>query len=363
MTLIDAITSAHRCLSNDLPRLFSDSICFLSSVAELSPEAIKKLEDSRNGWQIVRNSDFSHLLFATKMVAIGVILEGPELVYELINAIKRWRKRKTREYAPSWITFIGLIGWVAVSIGVAGEFWIDSKVNSEDENIQSINIALLRDADSSAVQAKNDASAAQVLARGARKEADSFEGKIVSAKKQAGEAEQKLAVALKDAEQAQEALNRIRVPRSLEITPEVTSALEGFKGTKYVFVGVNADDEAINLLKAIDKALKASGWVRDKSVGGFPAINPDRTTEPDFSVPAALEEGVSLSVESPDAIESLQRRPVSLLARHIQAAIVLRQILASAISPAAGHSVSQQVHVDKGSGETIKIMVGRKPLD
>jgi hypothetical protein len=124
-TMMNMITNAHICLLNDFMRFALSSI---RSVAELSPETIKKLEDSRDQFQSHRDQHFGSLLLMTKLVAWGVILEGPELAYETWNVVKRWRKRRATEHAPFLITLIGLIGWVLVSAGVAGEFWADSNV-------------------------------------------------------------------------------------------------------------------------------------------------------------------------------------------------------------------------------------------
>lgn len=165
--MMNMITSAHICLSNEVMRSLSALMRLTSFTAELSPQAIKTLEDSRIGLQDARSHDFSRLLLMTKLVAIGVILEGPELVYAIFNAVKRWRKRSTGEHDPEWIIVLGLVGWVLVSIGVGGEFWVDGKVNTDDDNIQSINITLLRDAGASAAQARSDANNAHNLARSA----------------------------------------------------------------------------------------------------------------------------------------------------------------------------------------------------
>lgn len=164
ITMMNTMANAQICLLNDF---IKSAFALISSVVPLSADAIKKLEDSRDGWQRLRSQHFSDLLLMTKLVALGVILEGPEIVYEIIQLLRRWRKKSTREHGPGLITVIGLIGWALVSVGVAGEFWVDSWVNTDDDNIQSINITLLRDAYSSASAAAAAAQSAQDLARGA----------------------------------------------------------------------------------------------------------------------------------------------------------------------------------------------------
>jgi hypothetical protein len=172
--MINTTAIASICLLKDFIRPLSALANLASYVAALSPAAIKTLEGSREGWQNARNQDFSHLLLATKLVAVGVLLEGPELVFDIVHAVKkrwgapkRWWEKPADDHAPDWITFIGLFGWLMVLIGVAGEFWIDRSVNTDDDNIQSINITLLRDAGASAAQARSDANSAHNLAQSA----------------------------------------------------------------------------------------------------------------------------------------------------------------------------------------------------
>jgi hypothetical protein len=159
---------------------------FLSTFqpAVLSLDAIKALESSRDALVAHRNHDFAWLLAMTIFVAVGVILEGPEIVYKLWELIQRCKKRKTSKHDPAWITFLGLIGWLLVAVGVAGEFWSDGWVNADDGNIATINEQLLRDAGTSASVAKNAASDAQASAT----QADTDAGK---AKDKAGAAQKK----------------------------------------------------------------------------------------------------------------------------------------------------------------------------
>ena len=183
ITTMKTIASASICLLNDFMRSSSSLMRLASFVAQLSPEAIKKLEDLREGWQSTRVIDFSRLLLVTKLVAIGVILEGPEIILEIAKAVnkrwgasRRWREKSAEDHIPDWIKVIGLVGWVLVSIGVAGEFWVDSWVNTDDEHIQSINITLLQDAGASASQARTAADGAVSRSDDAKKKAEAVLG-------------------------------------------------------------------------------------------------------------------------------------------------------------------------------------------
>lgn len=385
--MMNTIASVSFCLSNEFIRSLSELTRLASSVAELSPQAIKALEDSRDRWQSARSQDFSRLLFATKLVAVGVLLEGPELVYELLNVIKRWMKRTTREHAPTWITFVGLVGWILVSIGVAGEFWIDGRVNSDDDNIQSINISLLRDAGASASQAKADAGnahniaqsaadiarpakvtadsakgeadQAQTLARGARTEADSFEKDIVSAKSQAADAESRLADALERVTTDEKELNLLKSPRQLDVA-ELAEQLRKYAGTEYTFTSVVDDLEAVEILRQIDSALQLAGWKRVKPFPEPTVSMAPFDKEPDFKVALGASIGVEVEVDSTVSVDILRQMPQPYWPSLVQTAGALRSALALRLTPTKGN-VNKDLVVKPGSSPVVRITVGRKP--
>lgn len=375
MTMMYTIASAHICLSNDFVR---DSFLLIRSIAELSPEALKALEDKRSALQGVRDGHFANLLLMTKLVAWGVILEGPELVYEIIAVIKRWRRKKTRDHAPAFVTFIGLVGWILVSVGVAGEFWVDGKVNSDDNGIQTINIELLKDAGTSAsaaakaasdakgdagqAKAKSDsavtsASTALTLAKGARREADSFENKITSADQKATDAETHLADAERQASAALADLNLLKSPRLLTNASQLADALRPFAGTEYTFSLVGEDHDSLNLLKQIDAGLQLAGWKRVKPSAAIGL--PIEDFGKDFLVPMGFADGVEVTVESTESIESLRSRISESWPVTLRAAGALKNALTALITPKE-HNVQKDLVVKPGSSLTVQIAVGSK---
>jgi hypothetical protein len=269
MTIIN--TNAHICLLNDLKSILSLSTLSFSLV-ELSPDAIKALENAREGWLASRNQDFPNLLLMTKLVAGGVILEGPELVYELWKVIRRWKKRVVPEHAPYWITLIGLVGWVFVAVGVAGEFWVDGKVNLDDENIQSINITLLKDATASASQSKIDAKTAHDEATAAKGEADaavktagSIKGEVDSAKATADIAKSQVDGAKRDADAVSKEVKEARA--ELGVVEAFVSArhiidtkpfdkLKAFKRRELTLISNSGDEEAREFCLALADRLR-----------------------------------------------------------------------------------------------------------
>jgi hypothetical protein len=354
----------------------------------VSPEIIDALDKSiREELQKTSHFFFLWVLISAFVVGAGVALEGPELLHEmwprLFTCFTRGSVTRIRTFKRV-IKKIGFWGWLLVVVGILGEGIFEALQNRAEGQLQTFNDILLADAQrnagnarASAIDAANASSRADsesekatassanamALAQGARKEADTFEKDIVFAKRQAADAESHLADALKQAEQAQEVLYRIKTPRSLVTTGDMLTTLKKFRGTKYVFRSVGQDDESIILLKAIDKFLKDCGWQRDKSIPGFPAINPNGKDESDFSVTIGFTRGVTVSTQAVEEIKELQSRPLPWLPPQLQAAIGLRQVLSIAIKPSTETAVYKQVNVENGNSETVTIDVGEKPLE
>jgi hypothetical protein len=309
-------------------------------------------------------------------------LEGPELVYGTISIVRRkFCKADSTEqrHLPDWIAVLGLLGWLLVVLGVAGEYVADALVSKADGNIQTFNDILLRDtekdagyartfaheAGNAAQHAKDEsdkagtsASNALALANDARREADTFEQDIASAKKQATEAESHLAEAMKRATALTAQLDRLTTPRSLPHSPQIIASLQPFKGTEYLFTEVCADTECIDLLKNIDNVLELSGWKRVKSPHRFPGLVLWGDPKGDDGAGIALEPGIKVSVES--ATPDIDKKPIANLPDYLRAAIVLNLTLASNVSPQ--ENTGRMVGLDKGTSTVVSISVGRKPL-
>lgn len=101
------------------------------------------------------------------MVAAGLVLEAPELAYELKGIAREWIPyfryriitRPRREHAAKVLAFIG---WILIVAGVAGERVAEVKVKDFDIRIQECSDAKVRaatieagDAAASADRVKN----------------------------------------------------------------------------------------------------------------------------------------------------------------------------------------------------------------
>jgi hypothetical protein len=207
-------------------------------------------------------------------------------------------------------------------------------------------------------KAKDLASKAESLAHGARQEADSFEKDIVSAKEQAASAESHLAEALQRATEATAALDRLKSPRLLTNIPGLISTLAAFKDTEYTFSSVFADEESLQLLKSVDHVLQQAGWKRTNPPRGFPAISVFGRDDP-FAVPAALTNGIHISVDWPEDLSALQQLPLDKLPMLVRAAVCLNIALSSGLSSPEEHP--HLVDTVKGESKEVRISIGKKP--
>jgi hypothetical protein len=207
------------------------------------------------------------------------------------------------------------------------------------------------------------------VARGARKEADSFEADIKAAKAQSGEAKalageakgllaevrQLAADARQQASEATTGVNRLKTNRSLSNLSELSRKVKEFEKTEYMFSGVFADEESIQLLAQIDDALRHAGWQRTKAPHQFPAL---MIFGKDDDVHAVISTGIQVSVDSSESLAALQPLPLEKLPQLVRAAVVLNIVLGSNVFPP---SEPKLVDVQSGTSKSIRIVIGKKP--
>jgi hypothetical protein len=256
----------------------------------LPPELAGKIDDlMKADLQLWRDWCFHWLLISTGLVIVGVTLEGPELVYGTIAIVRRKSRRSEPvepHRLPDWAAILGLLGWLLVVVGVAGEYVADPMVSKADGNILTLNDILLRNANKDAGyartfaiesaiaahdakdesdKAKTSASNALALANGARSEADSFERDIVSAKTQAAEAESHLADALQRAANAERETARIKGELAdRELTAgqieSIADRLNGYSGREYDVTAYWDSKESVAIAERVNLALQLAKW-------------------------------------------------------------------------------------------------------
>jgi hypothetical protein len=335
------------------------------------------------------------------MVAIGVALEGAELVHDVSAYVlrKKFEKRdltslkELGEFAPirdqkvspfthpqwlhkleRWAKRFGRIGLILVVIGVVGEWIYGDELNDAQNALHKLDITELTLAEEKAGDAARSATTAREESAVAKSDAD-------AAKKSAGEAEsesgnaQRLAQnaessansaattstkAKHEADSATEELNRIKASRGLFKVPDLIASMRAFSDTEYKFSAVCAEDECIQLLKQIDGTLSNAGWKRDDSLllSTGPII--DIYGDHKVIVPESLSRGVQISTQSPEVLAAIQARPPESWPPHIRAAAELNLgIKASLYPPQEGIGLS--ITVENGTSTVVRISVGKKP--
>jgi hypothetical protein len=95
-----------------------------------------------------RDTCFGYLSLSTKAVVAGVAAEAPELLWEIIAIITRWKFRRRfhfslpEDHAPSWVKVVAFVGWILIVGGVAGEWYSEIKLGDADASIESFITAI-----------------------------------------------------------------------------------------------------------------------------------------------------------------------------------------------------------------------------
>jgi hypothetical protein len=307
---------------------------------------------------------FSTLVgWATLVVAIGVALEGVELLHDAIGWIKRRRIRE-KELAvrkelmeifpageirlrsesnldhPRWVKRFTRIGLILVVVGVLAEWRCGSKLEDAHNAVHEYDIAKLTeaaqkagDAAASAKTAHEEADAVKGIADEARADAKDALAKAQAAQSElahaeadagkaqaaasralstADKAESHLAEAVKRANELTEQLKRLTTSRTLPASPTLVSSLKTFKDMEYMFTGVCGDTECINLLRDIEKVLDLAEWRRVKAPHTFPGLVLWGERKDDDGVGFDFEPGTKVSLDSVQG-EEIGKLPLASL--------------------------------------------------
>jgi hypothetical protein len=211
------------------------SRCILSSVV-IPPELLRTLDELvRKDFQHLRDFYFACLLISSGIVAIGVLMEGPEAFHEVWDEIRERRRKQNTQQSDgpvrepgesfSLIKLLSLVGWLLVVVGVVGEGVCEGLVSQADGLLQTLNDTLL-------VSASDRASNAEVTAK-------AFEFEIADAVARAEEERHET-----------ERLRTLVAPRSLDLDEQrrIVDSLRKFIGHPAVVVtSYGLDGEAAAL--------------------------------------------------------------------------------------------------------------------
>ncbi len=214
------------------------------------------------------------------------------------------------------------------------------------------------EANERATKAQANLALAERQAAEANAKAESSRLDIAKANEGAAQAQAQVAGAMAEAAKANLDLQRIRTPRSLVNAAALTESLRTFNGTEYVVIGCFQDQDSVNLLVQLDKALEDAGWKRGKLPQGS-AADIQLNIAKDFAVPITTRSGVYVGAQSTETIDTLKETPAALLPEYIRAAMALKGGLASGIDPPEGDF--GPLPVDPGNSTSVFILIGKKP--
>jgi hypothetical protein len=355
------------------------------------------------------------LTIFTFLVVLGLVAE---YWHDAEDVFQEW----TRPAACfPWKKFLELLGGIIVTLGVAGELYVQFKASGVETKLRASNNAeFLKhatdikalgeisskarlDAEAASVIAKtasDEADAAKIesgkslvqakeaeshlaeslrraneaeaksanavsssftaldLARGARKEADTFEGRLKSAERLANDAVSQIQTAVRQAGEAVSELERMKLPRDFPHPETLRSAVLPFQGTRYNF-SVFGDDESGAVLKKLAGILESAKWIREKQARIRIGITAYQTFGLNDLVEQCSDSGIVVEVEFPGGWEALNALPQDKWPNRVRVAIALNSALAANIFPPP--SLPPQARATAGDSELIHIRVGRKP--
>jgi hypothetical protein len=321
----------------------------------VDPELLRRLDNAirfdLESWRVM----FFHCLIgASMLVAIGVGLEGPEVIHEVRNI---WRNPK--QEAKSRIKLIGLVGWVLVVVGVIGEGIFEGAFSVSDGQIQTFDEILLTDAQRQVLSAE---------AANIQLGIDLAKAKADLAKNQTGLDKERHETAEIEEDAAEMQIDvqhnvlELTTPRLIlqegandngdEIRKARYEEIKKYNGTP-VLIQVVTDDpnsEPRRLAESISYALKSAGW------------NPAFTDEKTPHMPSFLI-GPGVKVLIPE--NSLPPRESPSYAASALVRLFELDLKQSGVSKQQFQwkNLSRSLRDRRALESTVLILVGPKPLD
>jgi hypothetical protein len=175
---------------------------FMSPLLEL----VKKVNDLMKGDLLYgRDLWLIWLYRSVKLVAVGLVFEAPELIYEIrfiiLRRIDKWKFQITfpERHIPDFVKILAFLGWILIVGGVVGEWVTEVKVNEVDVTLQEVYDTELTDATIEAGDAKTNAQGAAAASSQAKrqmeeveKQTDALKLRLGGASRQLGKLEQEL---------------------------------------------------------------------------------------------------------------------------------------------------------------------------
>jgi hypothetical protein len=345
-----------------LARLASLSLSCILSGTDSDQEAVRNV--------LVAHSDhwFHWLIWSTVAVAVGVVCEIPECVYEWRVWIKN-RKEIPFEDKPKRLSIpLSVLGAIIVAAGVAVEGIAEYNGANAETAVRNFDETITLKAQIDAGSAKKSADGAVAALKEANRQLGEISHKSLKAGEEAEYARRDIASARKDLAADRQELIDIRSPRKLIGLALLKVQLAPLKGMGYQ-IEVFRNEESANLAKSIDKALSEDGMVWKPAnpllTGSIQLIGEGRT----FSANECAETGIQVHVSQKDAEDDNPLNQLGTVRRQFSPNIVasartLERILGPHISPPNPLNVSEvpELYPWMQPG-TMAICIGEKPLD
>jgi hypothetical protein len=219
-------------------------------------------------------------------------------VHEIVPVLRSIFRRNNSEgvrHTPDWIKLVGLLGWVLVVVGVAGESIFEALEARADGILQTFNEILLTDAQKQASDAKTSAEGAANAAARAQRSADAANLTADSVANKAEKLDRQLAATKNDLDTAKSQLDAAEtaekkeeqalinlavclaprviplrstdeigdvVDRTMSGSKWITSVdpLRPFAGREAIIEYISFDAEARRAALNIAESLKQAGW-------------------------------------------------------------------------------------------------------
>jgi hypothetical protein len=244
----------------------------------IDPRVTDLLDNSiRDELQRWGDSLFLAVLISALLVVVGVALEGPEVLHEiwpkLFTCFTGGSFFRIRKFKRT-IKILGLVGWLLVVVGVAGEGVFEGLQNRAESQLRTFNDTLLREArltagtaKQSAIDAGDAAGRAQTAANTAEstsnavgKEADDLSRQLTDLKSQ-------VALVEEQRKKLEEDLTNLAVCSAPRVITNwwangktYVDPLRPFKGFEAIIVFL-PDPETRRAASSLASALNDAGWI------------------------------------------------------------------------------------------------------
>jgi len=227
---------------------------------------------------------FARLVWSTRLVVIGVLVEGIAVIHELVGIVKHWlqcrnerahfrtlmeifplsqtfvHREPGESHTPTLVKLIAFLGLIAVAIGVAGEWKYEVKFEAATDAIQTFDSKQTHDAATSATIARGEADAATLASGKAQNTANAANRTSDQAKAKAAELEDALILARITLKRYIDVGLKQPAPREFPISIMLSMLKKAPPANAIILYRSVATSEPYRVAQTISLVLKHAGW-------------------------------------------------------------------------------------------------------